>query len=417
MVEITYAAKIVSYVINDGKTFIDAVDEVFPNERKNFSSNNISVRLSFHALKHFYLFEHLVNQLDIRPPKNKKCMLYVVLANNFYCRLIPVNYANGFLSIFFLEKDFQKLQKVLKRKEPLEDLIIFEKDSDYYFATRYNTPVWLAHMWRKHYGDEITASFLDACSKFDLQSFAVNTLKSDVETIRAKYPELENPFSNLLIYHGTKRYSTTPEYKNDELFKVRIAFQSMIDDFYDENAETLIYSGYDDDFVKAAIVKSDKKQSLNVVVPNLDKRGELMRFIRVNDVHNVNLFEANDEFSLKAGVSYKQDMVVCFPNNSRFDILAQYPDFLLHFDKDNLDKLIAEEYRALELCSKCVREDGVLVYIVNTLNKKESSKIVEEFLANHPEFYLDKSDQEICSQPFATTMYYAVLRPQETNDD
>lgn len=52
MVEISYAAKIVSYVINDGKNYVDAIDEVFPNERKNFSSNNISVRLSFHALKH-----------------------------------------------------------------------------------------------------------------------------------------------------------------------------------------------------------------------------------------------------------------------------------------------------------------------------------------------------------------------------
>lgn len=417
MVEITYAAKIVSYVINDGKNFVDAVDEVFPNERKNFSSNNISVRLSFHALKHFYLFEHIVNQLDIRPPKNKKCMLYVVLANNFYCRLIPVNYANGFLSIFFQDKDYVKLLPILKRKEPLEDLIVFEKDTDYYFATRYNTPVWLAHMWRKHFGDEVTSSYLDACARYDLQSFAVNTLKTNVDSLRQKYPELENAFSNILIYHGTTRYSTTPEFKNDDFFKIRIGFQSFLDDLYDEHAEMLIYSGYDDDFVKGAIVKADRKQSLNVVVPKLDKRGELMRFIRVNDVHNVNLFEANDEFSLKAGVSYKQDIVVCFPNNSRFDILATYPDYLLHFDKDNLDKLIADEYNALELCSKCVNPDGFLIYMVNTLNKKESVKVVEEFLANHPEYQLERSEQTITSDPFATTMYYAILRPGVKNDD
>lgn len=417
MVEITYAAKIVSRVINDGKTFIESIDEIFPNERKNFSSNNISVRLAFHSLKHFYLFEHIVNQLNVRPPKNKKCMLYVVLANNFYCRLIPVNYANGFLSTFFNEKEYQKLLPILKRKEPLEDLIVFEKDSDFYFATRYNTPVWVAHMLRKHFGDETTSSFLSACLKFDLQSFAVNTLKTNVSELMNKYPDLENPFSNVLIYHGTKRFSTTPEFKNDDFFKLKIGFQSLIDDLYDEHSEALIYSGYDDDFVKAAIVKSDRKQSLNIVVPNLDKRGELMRFIRVNDVHNVNLFEAKNEISLKAGVSYKQDIVVCFPNNSRFDVLCSYPDFLLHFDKDNLDKLIEGETEALELCSKCVNDDGVLIYMVNTLNKKESSKIVEDFLVRHPEYILDRSEQTITSHPFATTLYYAILRPRRISND
>lgn len=417
MVEITYAAKIVSRVINDGKTFVESVDEFFPNERKNFSSVNISVRLAFHTLKHFYLYEHIVNTINIRPPKNKKCMLYVVLTNNFYCRLIPVNYANGFLSTFFLEKEYEKLRPILKRKEPLEDLIVFEKESDYYFATRYNTPVWLAHMWRKHFGDETTASFLNACLKFDLQSFAVNTLKTTIKDLMKKYPDLENPFSNLLIYHGTKRFSTTQEYRNDEFFKIKIEFQSLIDDLYDEHSEVLIYSGYDDDFVKGAIVKSERKQSLNVVVPNLDKRGELMRFIRTNDIHNVNLFEANDEYSLKAGVSYKQDIVVCFPNNSRFDILSTYPDYLLHFDKDNLDKLIADEANALELCSKCVNDDGILLYMVNTLNKKESSKIIDEFLEKHPEFSLEKSEQLITSHPFATTVYYAILRPRRVEND
>ena len=417
MIELIHAARIVGLVIHEGKDYTKAIDHVFPLEGKVFQSSNISIRLAFHALKHYYLYENIVNQINLRPAKNKKCLLYVVLTNNLFCRLIPVNYANGFLEGFFNPEDFKKLLPFLKRKTPIEDAISFEKDSDFYFATKYNTPTWLIHMWRKHFGDETTISFLEATSSFDLQSYCVNTLKTTAAKLIEQYPDFSSPFDGLLVYHGTLRFYITKEYKNDEYFKVKIAFKSLLDDLLDEYTETLIYSGYDDDFVKTAIVKSNRKQSLNIAVPNLDKRGEIMRFIRTNQVRNVNLFEAKDEFSLKAGVSYKQDLVIVFPRSSRFDIISQYPDYLLHFDRDCLDELIADEKANLELFSTRVSDGGTLVYLVNTLNKKEGQNIIKEFLENHSEFELETENQLISSHPFATTVYYAILRRKESEHD
>ena len=195
-----------------------------------------------------------------------------------------------------------------------------------------------------------------------------------------------------------------------------MGFKNLIDYLYNPFNEVLIYSGYDDDFVKTSIIKSDRKQGLNIAVPSLEKRFKLMRFLRTNDIHNVNLFEAKDIFGLKAGVSYKQDLVVVFPECSRFDIASKYPDFLLHFDRDCLDELIQKEKEALELCSSYVNDGGTLVYIVNTLNKKESVNIIKEFLENHSEFTLVKDEQTISNDPLATTMYYAVMTRSEFND-
>ena len=141
-----------------------------------------------------------------------------------------------------------------------------------------------------------------------------------------------------------------------------------------------------------------------------------MRFIRTNDIHNVNLFEAKDEFGLKAGVSYEQDTVVVFPESTRFDIASKYPDYLLHFDRDSLDEILSKEKEALELCAPFVNEGEQLIYIVNTLNKKESTLMIQEFLSNHPNFTLVSEEQMLASHPFATTMYYAILSRGEEND-
>lgn len=416
MIELRLAANIVKLVIKDGKKYLEAVNEVFPNERTLFQSSNVSVNVARVALKRYFLFENILQEIKLELSIDKKCLLYVVLANMFYAKSITNNACITLIKSEFSEEEFLKIEPILRRKEPLEDLITFEKDSDFYIATKYNCPIWLVHMWRKHFGDQITIDFLNSSIKRSLQTYVINTLKTDGEALKKKYPELSSPFDDVVIYEGTKRFEVTPEYLNGDMIYAKLGFKTLIDTLYNPFHEVLIYSGYDDDFVETAIIKADRKNGLNIAVPNLDSRGKLMRFIRLNDVHNVNLFEVKDEYSLKAGVSYKQDMVVVFPKSSRFDIVSKYPDFLLHFDRDELDGLIEDEKEKLELFAPYVSDGGELVYIVNTLNKKESTNIIVEFLEKHPEFSLIKEEQVIASQPFATTMYYALMIRSEVDD-
>ena len=417
MVEIRFAAKIVYLVIVDGRNYVDAIDEVFPEERKIFQSSNISVALAKQTIQHFYLYENIINEEKIELDPRQKCLLYVVLTNIFYAKLLNKNSSISFLQGEIPSEQFKKISPILNRKEPLEDLISFEKDSNFYYATKYNAPIWLIHMWRKHYGDELVKNFLEAAVNCDLQSYFVNTLKTTTERLLIKYPDFSSPFEDMLIYKGNKRFTLTPEFKNDEYIDVKIGFKDLIDSIYNPFDEVLIYSGYDDDFAKAAIIKSLKKQGINIVVPDLNRRADLMRFIRVNDVHNVNLFEANDIYGMKAGVSYKQDMVIVFPKSTRFDIIGKYPDYLLHVDRDQLDSIIEGEKKALELCYDYVNEDGTLLYLVNTLNKKESTLLIKEFLESHPDFVLDIEKQLTADHPFATTMYYALMHRKAPIND
>ena len=49
MVEIRLASNILKLVLKDGKNYVDAVDEIFPNERTTFQASNISVALAKEA--------------------------------------------------------------------------------------------------------------------------------------------------------------------------------------------------------------------------------------------------------------------------------------------------------------------------------------------------------------------------------
>lgn len=416
MIEIKYGAKLLNLVIDDGMTFRSAIDEIFPDERKSFSSSNISISLCFYALKHYFLFENIVHSLNLELSNNKKAQLFAVLANNFYKKSIQVNAANSYLKTFLSDKDFEKLLPILKFKESPEKLITFEKNTDFYYATKYNVPIWIVHMWRRQYGDELVTEFLDSSMKIGFQAYSVNTLKTTTEELMKKYPDFSSPFENEIVCQTLKRYFNTPEYKNDEYFLLRIGIKCLLEEVVDPNEEILLYSGFNDSVIKELIVDSRLTQSLNVAVPNLDKRAEVMRFIRKNNIRNVNLFEANDIFQLKSGVFHKVDKVILYPDSSHFDLNSTFPDFLFHFDRSNLDEIIQREKDNLELCSNAVDDGGQLVYIVDTLNKKESTLLIAEFLEKHPEFELEREEQLLPSHPFSTLFYYAILLKREKDD-
>lgn len=416
MVEIRLGAKILDLVLIDGKDFVEAVDEVFPSERKTFQSSNISVLLAKEALRHYFLFEHLLQRFNINFSPKQKSLFFITLTNNFYLHLLSKNNCNGFLKQEIPNDEYKKSEQILDYKGSLEEMISFEKDSDFYFATKYNVPIWLIHMWRKHYGDDLVNKFLNASIRYDYQTYVVNSLKTSTKQILNEFPEFSSPFEDMLIIKGTKRYQLTDAFKNYDYIDVKVGFKNLIDELINPYEEVLLYSGYDDDFAKTAIIKTKGKLGLHLMVPNLNQRIELMRFLRMNKLRNINFFEANDEYALRAGVSYKLSKVIVFPLSTRFDIVSKYPDFLLHFDRDDLDGIIQGEKDALELCSKWVSEDGELTYVVNTLNKKESSLLIKEFLEKHPDFSLEKEEQQITSDPFMTTMYFAILRRGRQND-
>ena len=61
--------------------------------------------------------------------------------------------------------------------------------------------------------------------------------------------------------------------------------------------------------------------------------------------------------------------------------------------------------------------DGQIIYIVDTLNKKESVDVVSTFLKEHSNFELIEEKQCFPFDKYDTAMYYAVLKAKGNEND
>ena len=104
------------------------------------------------------------------------------------------------------------------------------------------------------------------------------------------------------------------------------------------------------------------------------------------------------------------------PDSSRLNLLQLLPDYFLRFDMSKLDELIANQKVALKEAANQVEEDGYLLYLVDTLSKKESINIINEFLAENKEFTLLRDKLYFPYKKYGGSYYFAALKKAKKND-
>ena len=104
------------------------------------------------------------------------------------------------------------------------------------------------------------------------------------------------------------------------------------------------------------------------------------------------------------------------PANTNFDELRRSPDYFNRIKQDALDGFIANQKLALHDASEFVEDGGELVYVVTTMNKKETVQIADDFIKNHPDFTLVEQKQFLPFDKYDSTYYFAIFRKGTAND-
>ena len=68
--------------------------------------------------------------------------------------------------------------------------------------------------------------------------------------------------------------------------------------------------------------------------------------------------------------------------------MRKKPDIKWHRKPEDIESLTIEQSAILEAASYHVRKGGEMLYCTCTIHKEENERIVEAFLALHPEFSL-----------------------------
>ncbi len=410
MKELTLAQEGLIRIIRDDISFKKAQNILFPHnspDRKYIG--NVSSLLGC-ELRHHLLFGQLLKEANAILDIEEEMLVRLALANHFFLKRFNEDEIKNIVKESLKEKYSSQIDNLLSYSGPIAEIVKLDHSDIEYVSIRFNTPSWLIKMWNKHYGRGLSFKTLKANS-LPMKNFVRLSSKDKIELDESKF--IKSDITDIYEYVGKEPLRKLEQYQNGEMFQLRPVIKDILDRYYDPLMnECTLYSGDDDSVIHEFYTRSLGKCGINLVVPDLSKRAEVMRFIRLNNIKNINFFMANDPIAYQTGISHQQEMVFLFPSSSSFSKIQLYPDYLLHFKRESLDALIKKQKEVIVDLSKYVLPGGLLIYMVDTLNKKESSSIVTNFLLDNPDFSL-LEEQQLFAFDDNTTLYYAVMKRKD----
>ena len=413
MQEFDLAQKVLSDILENDVQFNEALRKLFQADQSIRPLRGSVAGLVGCELRHHLLFTHLVEEAKIEGlTEEEKMWIKLTLADIYFFKRIPAEDMKKELLEKIGEEKMAKLEPLFAKAETPNEFIPseFPKTSNKYLSLRYNTPEWVLKIWQ-HFGYGQTYRILKANARQNTSSVRVRTSLVPVEEVLNSSPDfVKSEVEGILLYGGKTPLRKLDLFKQGAIFAERMATKAMLDEYkIEEPKEAFIYNANADSSLFKEIIETyQDKIGLNLGCPNVDNYTDVARMIKAAGYKNINFFGAEPD-SMEAAISRPQDLVIAAPNSSNFDLIRDYPDYLLHFKKEEMDALFAQEKAVLEGTSKFVAEKGILIYCVYTISKKEGNKTINDFLANHPEFHLIKEVQNMPFEEKATALYYAVL--------
>ena len=421
MQEFDLSLEILNQILDEKIAFNDALKNKFQTEIALRPLRPLVAGLVGCELRHHLLFLFLVSGIEKELPEGteplneaQKRFLALVLGNDFFFRRLPADKANeAFKDFLGDDEKYARYAPLFEKAGSVNDLIpeSISRSSDEYLSLRYNTPSWALKIWKHfHYGNlyKTLRSFARPESFF----LRIRTSLISEEEVLANPDFKPTSVSGVVSYVGKTPLRKLDWVKEGKIFLERPLTKSLFDAHkVSEPGEILLYNGNADSSLEKELIESyGSSVGINLGTPDVDQKIAITKTIKDLGLHNVNFFSVSDPLCMEAAVSKKQDVVICAPDSTNFDLVRSTPDYLLRFDKDKMDGLLEGEKNALEGCAKFVEDNGVLIYVVYTLSKKEGHATVASFLQAHSDFKLESETQHFPFEDLATAAYVALLR-------
>ncbi len=407
--EFDLALQILHSVKNDNVYFGEALKAMFQKNVELRPYRKEVAGLVGCELRHDILFEKLCESLDLTD--GEKEMLCLVLANDFYFRHFPKEEIDAELKEALGEEKFALCLPLLEKAGHAESYIPegIDHSSLEYLSLRYNVPIWALKIMH-HFGYSNTYKTIKRFAR-PYQPFV--RLRNVPETDDLRHNEDFTPtsVSDVYAYSGKAALRTLPPIKDRHAYEIRPIVKKLLDDNkVSAPSSVVLYCGKDNGGADKEVIASYLNEVMvNIATPNEDDLLEAKRLIKQLGLRNVNLFQIADPTAMEAYISSKAELVFCLPDSTGFDSVATTPDFFLHYDKERMDQVIANQAKALEGCASYVEDGGTLIYCVLTISKKEGHNAVAEFLSKHSEFTLVEEKQHFPYDEYGCACYYAKL--------
>ena len=220
----------------------------------------------------------------------------------------------------------------------------------------------------------------------------------------------------MALFTGEGRFKNHPVNEKGLVTALPLAIKEMVDE---GDADILrgiaIYAEYPNDLLSELMIRFDSLSNIEFIAGTYNAFINTKNFSNKNSIKGINIYEANAS-SIITCVSKPVHTFIVMPDSSRLNLLQVLPDYFLRFDIEKLDELIANQLKALNEAANQVEDGGYLLYLVDTVSKKENSGIINEFLKEHPDFSLINDKLYFPYKKYGGSYFYAVLKKENSND-
>jgi 16S rRNA (cytosine967-C5)-methyltransferase len=258
-----------------------------------------------------------------------------------------------------------------------------KKNSDD-ICIQYSHPEWIYHMWKAHYGEEITKKIMLADQQIPKVYGRINPLKITKEQL-----------SQDTNVHFIDDYSFTMNQaiQNTEYFKEgKVLIQnpsSLLPVFSLDVKEgmrvldTCAAPGTKTQMISALMNHTGEVIACDLYEQRCHLIDELMK-----RCGNTNVITKVNDATKETFVKESFDRILCDVPCSGLGDLSHKPEIRWHLKPENIDEIIQIQKEILNVSSSYLKKGGILVYSTCTLNKKENTSQINTFLKNHDDFIL-----------------------------
>ena len=381
---------------------------VFRVDRKNLT-NIIGC-----SLRHFYIFDNVVSRLEKDFSNDQKVALYLYLTNHLFVSLVPSKDMDAELEKYRIsQSDIDKINELTKEKSKLIPENISNESIDY-LHYRFNIPTWVLKMWMKHfkgYTYKIVKSVNKPANHYLIKN--INLPQTELDNNPDFVPSM---FDGLYCYQGKvgpMRHSLIRSGKMVQITPAEYYLYSKLD--LDVLRKIALYSEVQTSLPLQLEAMLSNKYSMDIIAGSSEAYYPCKKEIESRNLNKVNIYQTGHS-SIITCLSEKVHTFFVMPANTNFDELRKSPDYFNRIKQDALDGYLANQKLALHDASEFVEDGGQLVYVVSTMNKKETAQITDEFLKNHPDFALEEQKQFLPFDKYDSTYYFALFRKGNVND-
>ena len=280
-----------------------------------------------------------------------------------------------------------------------------------FLSYRYNTPVSVIKMWNKQFGQMTTSRILKSNSKPAPKVLRINNAKISDEDFFNQYPEFDKTdIEGIALFKGEGRLKNSQVFEKGLAYPLTPAYKELLDDGdVDLLRGFAIYSEYQTDLTDELISRFENINNIEYIAGSYSAFINTKNALAKAGVQGVNVYEAGVS-SIITCISKPVHTFLVMPDSSRLNLLQVLPDYFLRFDIQKLDELIANQAQALNEAAQQVEDGGYLLYLVDTISKKETMGLINEFLKGHSEFSLIRDKQYFPYKKFGGSYYFAVLK-------